>query len=75
MRVEKFILQGGQVVVVELELELEGAKGHPSAALQHGKGLVEDLLEGHGRSPPPRWGAPQQMVRSSKRPREMVRAA
>jgi hypothetical protein len=47
--VEEFILQGCQVVVVELELELECAIGYPPAALQHGKGLVEDLLEGHGR--------------------------
>src|SRR5688572_25944097 len=75
MRIEKLVLQGCQVVVVELELELERAKGHPPAALQHGQGVVEDLLEGHGRSPPPRWRAPQQLVRSSKRRRGMVRAA
>jgi hypothetical protein len=75
VRIEEFVFERLQLVIVQLELELEGSIGDPPATLQHGKGLVEDLLEGHDRSPPPRWRVPQQMVRSSKRRHGMVRAA
>src|SRR5262249_17613561 len=47
--VEEFLLEHLQVVVVQTELELEGAIGHAASALEHGHRVVENLLKGHGR--------------------------
>jgi hypothetical protein len=71
VRVEEVVSERLKLVVVQRELELEGSIGDPPATLQHGQGVVEDLLEGHGRSPPPRWRVPRQMGKSSRRPRDM----
>jgi hypothetical protein len=47
--VENFVLERLQVVVVETELQREGAIGHAASALEHRHRLIEHLLEGHGR--------------------------
>src|SRR6266511_919554 len=47
--VEEFVLERLQVVVIQTELEFEGAIGHAAASLEHGQRLIENLLEGHGR--------------------------
>jgi len=44
---EECILQGGEVIIIELELELKGPIRHAPPALEHGYRLVEDLLKGH----------------------------
>jgi hypothetical protein len=36
------------VLVIQMELQLEGAVGQTSATLEHGDGVVKDLLKGHG---------------------------
>jgi hypothetical protein len=48
---EEFVLQGGEVVIIELELELKGPIRHAPTALEHGNYVVENLLKGH--RPPP----------------------
>ena len=50
--VENFVLERLQVVVVQTELQLEGAIGHAASALEHRHCLIEHLLEGHGRPSP-----------------------
>jgi hypothetical protein len=47
--VQEFVLERLQVVVVQTELQLEGAIGHAASALEHRRRLIEHLLEGHGR--------------------------
>jgi hypothetical protein len=47
LRIEEFVLQGGEVVLVKLELELKSPIRHAPTALEHGNYLVEDLLKGH----------------------------
>src|SRR5262249_10998131 len=47
LRVEEFVLEDRQLVVIEVELELHGAIGHAAPALEHGDRLVHDLLKGH----------------------------
>src|SRR5215510_3947285 len=49
VRVEEFLLEGLQVVVVQLELEPECPVRHPPSTLEHSDRLVENLLEGHRR--------------------------
>ena len=71
----KSALEGERKQVTVLFADLKGSIGDPPAPLQHGKGVVEDLLEGHGRSPPSRGRVPPQTVRSSKRRYGMVKAA
>ena len=44
---KEFVLQGGEVVIVELELELKGPIRHAPTALEHGNYLVENLLKSH----------------------------
>ena len=46
-RIEDGVLEGLQVLLVELELEFEGLIRHPPTALEHGHCLVEYLLKGH----------------------------
>jgi hypothetical protein len=36
------------VLVIQMELQLERAIGQAPPALEHGDGLVKDLLKGHG---------------------------
>jgi hypothetical protein len=45
--VKDFLFQGLQGVIVELELQLEGAIRHPPTALEHRQCLVEDVFKGH----------------------------
>jgi hypothetical protein len=47
VREEHGVLKGLKVLLVQLELEFEGLIGYASAALEHGKRLVENLLKGH----------------------------
>ena len=47
VREEDGILEGLEVLLVQLELESEGLIRHTSAALEHGNRLVEDLLKCH----------------------------
>ena len=47
LALNKFVLQIFQGRVVELELPLKGAVGQASTPLEHGDGVVEDLLKGH----------------------------
>ena len=47
LRVQEFVLQGGELLIIQRELELEGPIGHPPAPLHHGDRLVENLLKGH----------------------------
>ena len=47
LALDEFVLQVFQMLVIELELALEGAIGHAPPALEHGNRLVEDLLKGH----------------------------
>ena len=47
LRVQEFVLQRGQLLIIQCELELEGPIGHPPAPLHHGKRLVENLLKSH----------------------------
>ena len=42
-------------IIIQLKLPFEGTIGHAAAPLEHGQGVVQHLLEGHRRSPPPRW--------------------
>jgi hypothetical protein len=44
---DEFNRQVFQRRVVELELPLEGAVGHPTAALEHRHRVVQNLLKGH----------------------------
>src|SRR5215831_15321358 len=46
-RIEDGVLEGLQVLLVELELEFEGLIRHTPTALEQGKRLVENLLKGH----------------------------
>src|SRR5262249_32983442 len=46
-RIKDGVLEGIQVLLVELELEFEGLIRHTPAALEHGPRLVEHLLKGH----------------------------
>src|SRR5262249_5209297 len=56
LRVQEFVFQRGELLIIQRELELEGPIGHSPTALEHGERLVEDLLKGH--CPPSlcRWG-------------------
>ena len=47
IRIENGVLEGLQVLLVQLELEFESLIRHTPAALEHGKRLVEHLLKGH----------------------------
>ena len=47
VREEDGVLEGLQVLLVQLELESEGLIRHTPAALKHGNRLVEDLLKRH----------------------------
>ena len=73
--VKQLVFEIVEGVLVEGKLPLEGTIGHPAAPLQHGQGVVEHLLKGHRRSPPPRWRVPPQRVRSAQRRHGMVSAA
>jgi hypothetical protein len=53
VRVQKFVLERLQVIVVQTELELEGAIGHPASPLEHDHRVIEHLLKGHGRPSTP----------------------
>src|SRR5215510_15613108 len=47
LRVQEFVLQCGELLIIQRELELEGPIGHPPAPLHHGDRLVENVLKGH----------------------------
>src|SRR5262249_8906828 len=47
LALDEFVLQIFQICIIELELALEGAIGQAPPALQHGYGLIKDLLKGH----------------------------
>ena len=47
LRVEEFVLEGLEGVIIQVELRLERSIGHSFAALQHGNGTINDFLEGH----------------------------
>jgi len=36
------------VLIIQMKLQLERAVGQTAAALEHGDGMVKDLLKGHG---------------------------
>src|SRR4029453_5433620 len=55
LTVNQLILEGLQVLVIQMELQLERAIRQTSAPLEHGHRLVEDLLKGH--RPPPSTNA------------------
>ena len=57
---DEFVLEIIEGVIVQLELPLERAIGHPAATLEHGQGLVENLLKGHGRPSTPLARVPQE---------------
>src|SRR6516162_1055885 len=61
LRVQEFVLQCGELLIIQRELELEGPIGHPPAPLHHGDRLVQDLLKGH-RPPSRRRGGVQKTV-------------
>ena len=44
---DEFLLQGLQVLVIQLELDLEGAVGDAPPALQKGAYLIEHRIEVH----------------------------
>jgi hypothetical protein len=48
--IAEFVLQSLEGLVIQLELALEGAIGHPAAPLEQDNRLVQHLLKGH-RSP------------------------
>src|SRR5262249_22248106 len=50
LRLNDFGFQVREVGLVETELPLQRPVGHPSAATQHLDGLIQHLLECHGRS-------------------------
>jgi hypothetical protein len=52
VRVEEFVLEDRQLVVVEVELELQGIIGHPASPLQEDRDLVEDVIKIHHASSP-----------------------
>jgi hypothetical protein len=47
--IDEFRLEILEGVIIEIELPLERAIGHATSTLEHGQGLVQNLLEGHGR--------------------------
>jgi hypothetical protein len=71
LRVEEFVLEDRQLVVIEVELELQGAIGHAPPTLEHGYRLVENLLKGH-RLPSRRRGGVQQTVWEWEKPVGLV---
>jgi hypothetical protein len=71
LRVEEFVLEGLQGIVVQVELHLECPIGHTPPALEHRYGLVKDLLEGY--CPPSlRRGGVQQTVWEWEKPVGLV---
>ena len=48
LAVNDLVLEGLEVLVIELEVQLEGPIGQASTPLQHGHCLVQHLLKGHG---------------------------
>jgi hypothetical protein len=74
LRVEEFILEDRQLVVIEVELELQGAIGHAPPALEHGDRLVEDLLKSHCLPSRGRCGV-QQIVGEWDKPFERIYTA
>ena len=55
LAVNEFVLEGLEVLVIELEVQLEGPIGQASPPLQHGHRLVQHLLKGHGLPLPVAW--------------------
>jgi hypothetical protein len=49
VRVEEGFFEIFEPRVIQVELPLQRAIRHASTALEHGQGLIENLLEGHGR--------------------------
>src|SRR5687767_11433857 len=49
VRVEEGVLQIFERRVIQVELPLQRAIRHAPTALEHGEGLVQNLLEGHSR--------------------------
>jgi hypothetical protein len=47
VRVEEFVLEDRQLLVVQVELELQRAIRHAASALQEGHDLVEDIIKFH----------------------------
>jgi hypothetical protein len=47
LAVNELFLEVFQGIIIELELPFEGAIGDASTALEHGYGVVEDLLKVH----------------------------
>jgi hypothetical protein len=48
LAINEFVLEGLQVRVIQLEVQLERPIGQASTPLEHRYGLVQDLLKGHG---------------------------
>jgi hypothetical protein len=47
MCIEEFVLEDCKLLVVQVELELQRAIGHPASALEEGHNLVEDIIKIH----------------------------
>jgi hypothetical protein len=45
VRIEEFVLEDCQLLVVQVELELQRVIGHPASALEDGHDLVEDVIK------------------------------
>ncbi len=45
---DKLGLEIFEVVIIEIELPFEGTIGHAASTLEHGNGLIQKLLKGHG---------------------------
>jgi hypothetical protein len=47
LRVEEFVLQGSKLLVIQRELELQGAIGHTASLAQEGDHLIHDRDKVH----------------------------
>jgi hypothetical protein len=47
--VEQFFLEGVELLVIQVELDLQGAIGHPSPLSEESQDVVEHLIEVHHR--------------------------